>query len=382
MTRSLASALVLFVLSGQVCADAVRLAVFNVELQRDGPGLLLRDVQSGKDPQVNLTAGIIRTAHPDVILLLGFDHDAEGRTIAAYRDNLAQGAGSSALSYPYIYSPAQNAGVDSGHDLDGDGLLRGPADAFGYGEFRGHGGMALLSRFPLRAPQDFSKTLWRDLPDADLPVHADGTPYPSGPARQIMRLSLHGHWDVAVDLPDGRRIHVLASYSSPPVFDGPEDINGKRNHDELLFWDQYLAGHGFVNQTGQTATFSGEDYALLAGLNADPVDGDGAGDLFQDMVARNVFTDPKPDSRGARAASVAQGGVNRQHRGDAAQDTADWRDEVQPGNLRVDYALPSPALTVLDSGVIWPTDGEPLYSEVTEAQVLGTRHRLVWIDIE
>jgi len=26
----------------------------------------------------------------------------------------------------------------------------------------------------------------------------------------------------------------------PPTFDGPEDRNGKRNHDEIRFWTDYV----------------------------------------------------------------------------------------------------------------------------------------------
>lgn len=363
-----------------VLAEPVRIAVYNVELQRDGPGLLLQNILSGRDRQVALTARVIRDTRPDILLILGFDHDVEGRAISVYRDVL--GAGAQGLSYPYIHSPSQNAGVDSGQDLNGDGLLRGPADAFGYGDFRGRGGMAILSRFPLSEPRDFSRVLWRDLPEADLPVRVDGTPYPSPSAQEAMRLSSHGHWDVVATLPNGQRIHLLASYSSPPVFDGDEDMNGKRNRDELLFWEHYLSGHRFADSSGVQRPFEGGDYVLLAGLNADPKDGEGAGELLRDIRRRGQFFDPEPASLGAAEATAEQGGVNRMHLGDPALDTADWRDDPAPGNLRVDYVLPSTGFHVLDSGVVWPAHGTQLFETVTEAQALGSRHRLVWADVE
>jgi len=31
----------------------------------------------------------------------------------------------------------------------------------------------------------------------------------------------------------GQVIHILASHPTPPVFDGVEDRNGRRNHDEI-----------------------------------------------------------------------------------------------------------------------------------------------------
>jgi hypothetical protein len=39
----------------------------------------------------------------------------------------------------------------------------------------------------------------------------------------------------------GKTIHVLASHPTPPTFDGAEDRNGKRNHDEIRFWRDYIS---------------------------------------------------------------------------------------------------------------------------------------------
>ena len=56
----------------------------------------------------------------------------------------------------------------------------------------------------------------------------------------VFRLSSKSHWDVPVRLPDGRILHLLASHPTPPVFDGSEDRNGRRNHDEIRFWADYV----------------------------------------------------------------------------------------------------------------------------------------------
>ena len=78
-------------------------------------------------------------------------------------------------------------------------------------------------------------------------------------------------------------------------------------------------------------------------------------------------------------AALRDGGVNAQHRGPAEMDTVDWPDGPgDPGNLRVDYLLPSHDLTVVDSAVLWPPAGNPL-AEVAEQ---ASRHRLIWLDIE
>ncbi|MCP1168405.1 hypothetical protein NHG85_07675, partial [Limimaricola sp. ASW11-118] len=48
-----------------------------------------------------------------------------------------------------------------------------------------------------------------------------------------------------------------------------------------------------------------------------------------------------------------------------------------PGNLRVDYVLPSRAgLTVTGAGVVWPEGGD-----LAEAAARASAHRLVWVDL-
>ena len=37
-------------------------------------------------------------------------------------------------------------------------------------------------------------------------------------------------------------LHLLAHHPTPPVFDGPEDRNGRRNHDEAALWTAWLDG--------------------------------------------------------------------------------------------------------------------------------------------
>ena len=58
-----------------------------------------------------------------------------------------------------------------------------------------------------------------------------------------------------------------------------------------------------------------------------------------------------------------------------AIDTADFDDEA-PGNLRVDYVLPSAGLKIVDAGVFWSLDDEP-----GAAFLDASDHRLVWVDV-
>lgn len=342
----------------------LRLAVYTVEMDRKGPGLLLRDLRRG-DPQADAVARVIAHAAPDVILLLRFDFDAGGLALGAFVDFLsAQG-----IDYPHQFALHPNAGLMTDLDLDGDGRLRGPRDAQGYGLFAGHNGMAILSKLPIdrAAVRDFSALLWRDLPGAVLPRHPDGTPFPSAEALEIQRLSSTGHWDVPVVLPDGGRLHLLAYHATPPVFDGPEDRNGLRNRDETRFWQVYLDG-------GLDTVPPDAPVVVMGNANLDPVGGDGIGDAMAALLNHPRLQDPRPSSVGAAAAGFRPRDI-------AEADTVAWDADGEPGNLRVSYVLPDARLSVRGSGVVWPAAGDAAAALLGVDGRTASRHRLVWVDI-
>jgi hypothetical protein len=185
---------------------------------------------------------VVRAAAADVLLITGIDHDFRGRALAAFLDLVR--AGKDGIDYAHVFAPGVNAGVPSGLDLDLDGRTMGWDDAFGWGKFPGHGGMALVSRLPIdaAAARTFLSSCWRDLPGRE-------------PARAPRRHALAerggagchaavvaGALGRAGALPGGGRLHLLAAYPTPPLFDGPEGRNLRRNHDEIDFWRQYLDG--------------------------------------------------------------------------------------------------------------------------------------------
>ena len=194
-------------------------------MSRKGPGILLRDIARGKDDQIAAVQDVIRAKSPDILVIQGFDYDLTGAALSAF---------AASLHYPHHFALLPNTGMATGLDMDGNGRLGEARDAQGYGTFSGADGMAILSRYPVITDQvqDFSALLWQDFPNALLP-QINSEPFPSAEAQAAQRLSTTGHWIVPVDAPGGV-IHVMAFHASPPVFDGPEDRNGKRNHDELM----------------------------------------------------------------------------------------------------------------------------------------------------
>jgi hypothetical protein len=334
-----------------VQADTIRVATWQVELSRSGPGLLVRDLTKGEDPQIAAVIAVLRRLDADIILLTDIDYDHGRIALNLLADQVAQAG----LPYDTRFALAPNSGVATGFDLDGNGRLGEARDAMGYGRFAGHGGMAILARFPVLSDgvQDMSAFLWRDLPGALLP--ADMVPA----VAQTQRLSTTGHWGVPFDI-GSQRLTLLAFHASPPVFDGPEDRNGRRNHDETAFWLHYLAGQ---------VPFAAPDspFVLLGDANLDPLDGDGLPAALNALLAHPMVQDPAP--RGTHLRS------DPGQTGPAALDTALFDPPL--GGLRLDYVLPSAGLTIAATGVLWPPDTDPLAPVLTAA----SRHRPVWVDI-
>ena len=135
-------------------ADVLRIATYDVEMTRAGPGLLLRDLLRGDDPVVAAAVQATVALKADVLVLTSFDYDLDQVALDAFAGQLAL----LGQPYPYRFSLRPNTGVPTGLDLDGDGELGGPRDAQGYGRFSGEGGMAVLSRLPIRTGEvrDFS----------------------------------------------------------------------------------------------------------------------------------------------------------------------------------------------------------------------------------
>jgi hypothetical protein len=369
--------------------DTIRVATFNAGLVRKGAGMLVHEMTRGS-AQIEAVAEIILHVRPDILLLNKFDRDPAHRALTGFTERLRAGvAGVEGLDYPFLYQGPVNTGLPSGHDLDGDGYRRGPRDAFGYGRFPGQYGMALLSRYPIDYDRlrSFQRFRWAQMPDAERPLNPDGKPYHPNRIWRGLRLSSVSHWDVPVILTNDAVLHVLASHPTPPVFDGPEDFNGRRNGDEIRLTLGLIDGAPWLRDDhGQGGGLGPRDLFVVAGdLNADPFDGEARRGAIGGLLSHPRVQDPRPASTGGAKAALL-GGANAGQSGPPGQDTADWRDEPGPGNMRVDYVLPSTGLTITGSGIFWPQANSPLARLIAKDPTGGRRpassdHRLVWVDV-
>ena len=301
-------------------AETLRIAFWNTELSRAGPGLLLRDVQRGADAQVAAVLRGIDALNADILVLGGIDFDAGGLALAALNERLTR-------PFAHVRPLRPNTGLPSGFDLDGNGRRDEARDAIGFGTFPGQGGMAILSALPFDAgaSRDFNAFLWKDLPGT---LRPDTMP-------ESLPLSTTGHHDTSVILENGQALHLLTWHATTPAFDGPEDRNGRRNHDETAFWSALMAG---------TLPFAPppRPFILIGQANSDPAKGDGQPAAIRALLANPALHDPLPPV-----------------------DTVDYGGTIGP--LRVAYILPSSDLTVLNSG--------------RGAAIDDQRHRPIWVDV-
>ena len=125
------------------------------------------------------------------------------------------------------------------------------------------------------------------MPGAFLPENPDGSSYYSSEALEVFRLSSKSHWDLPVKV-GNKVIHMLASHPTPPVFDSPEDRNGRRNHDEIRFWADYIDNADYIYDDENVfgGLKRGSRFIIMGDQNADPVDGDCKSDMLVAIVSR------------------------------------------------------------------------------------------------
>lgn len=308
---------------------------------------MVRDLVRNESADILGVLDALQAIAPDAVLLLDIDYDFNQVSADLIRQRLQERG----LDFPHIVANRPNSGLRTPYDLNGDGRINDPQDAQGFGDFAGQGGMLLMSRWPLGEVLDQTPTLWRDYDSADPPRRADGSVFPSKQAFDVQRLAYVAQWQVPVLRNGETALTLTVLHAAPPVFDGPEDQNGRRNADQL----------GFT-----MATLPSGPGAVMGTLNLDPHDSDGIPTAIRRVLSDRRLQDPEPRAEAGRERALRDMGVNQTHLGDARLDTADWNDDG-PGNLRVDYLLPTAQLSVVNTGLYWPETG---------------RRALVWADIE
>jgi hypothetical protein len=435
-------------------ATPVRFATFNASLNRDASGQLLSDLANPLASGVTATvanrilqarnvAEILQRIDADVLLVNEFDLDIAGapgasstarplgsssQASALFQSNFLSSAQGNAvrgftqpLSYAHRYTPNTNTGIASGFDLNNNGVIvttPGAAgygdDAWGFGNFAGQFGFTVYSKYEIVSVRSFQNFKWKDMPGNLLtndPTANKLTDFYRAEEIAHLRLSSKNHVDVTVRI-NGQDVHFLSAHPTPPTFDGVEDRNGKRNHDEIRLWADYIAGgdqaaYLYDDQGGTGGLPAGAKFVIAGDYNADPLDGDSfkglvagvqynaIGQLLDNPLVNTSLTPLAPGGLDAKDHPSNNGNANLTHLGEPRQDTADFSDSA-PGNLRVDYVLPSANLTLTGAGIFWPADPDrnapnttgELYDLVGNfrdqnlyAFYPSSDHKAVWVDI-
>jgi len=365
----------------------LRIATFNVSMEAlnyvpyqrgvepNVTGTELKQALSNNSQQIKNIAEIIQRVNPDIILLNEFDNTSanhqELKTFLQKYLNVSQHQ-QKPINFPYFYQGSVNTGVKSPFDFNHNGIKsETPQDTYGFGYFPGHFGMALLSKYPIdeKAIRTFQHFKWKDMPNALQTIDPKtNKPWYSTEAWQNFRLSSKSHWDIPVNI-KGKTIHVLASHPTPPVFDGKEDRNGKRNHDEIRLWHDYITpnkGAYIYDDKNKKGPLKAAPFVILGDQNASNVEGSAMYSGISLLLNSPLIQDAKPSSLGGKLHAK-----NNPH---GKNHTAYW-------GMRADYILPSKAgWKIVDSGVFWPTKTDNEF-RLIKNRAASSDHRLVWLDL-
>ncbi|MBQ4857331.1 endonuclease/exonuclease/phosphatase family protein [Pseudoalteromonas sp. MMG007] len=364
-----------------LASESLRVATFNVSMDATNhtpkgeqiKSNALVNALNANHQQIKNIAEIIQRVRPDIILLNEFDYIPKEQGIEYFKKhylNVSQN-NQQAIDFPYSFIAPVNTGLATNFDLDNDGKSTGiMGDAQGFGFFEGHYGMAILSKYPIdfEKVRTLQKFKYKDMPNAQMPTDPKtGENWYNKNEWQALRLSSKSFWDLPVKVND-KTVHVLASHPTPPVFDGDEDRNGKRNHDEVRLIADYVSNKAYIyDDKGQKGGLKANSrFVILGDLNAAP-EGDKARTNTTDQILKNALINASfvPHSAGAKEQYNAK---------EAQNYTANWQ-------ARVDYVLPSQyGFKVKSGGVFWPTKSSNEYRLIKDRNA-SSDHRLVWLDL-
>lgn len=358
----------------------IRVATFNVsmeatnyesarKIQSANNLALINALATGKHTQIKNIAEIIQRTRPDIILLNEFDYIPDAKAgIDVFKSKYLEVSqlGFAPIFFPYVYIAPVNTGVKTPFQDKNSRLTH-----YGFGKYPGQYGMVLLSKYPIEFDQvrTFQSFLWQDMPNHLMPKDEAGNAWYNEKESALMRLSSKSHWDLPINVCN-QPLHILASHPTPPVFDGKEDRNGKRNHDEIRFWKDYIKGQKasyHYDDSGQTGGIVADrPFVILGDLNASPDEGDAHPNAIKQLLVHpRINNQVVPKSMGG-AENKPESMYGKTH-------TASW-------GIRADYVLPSSELVVEGSGVFWPAANDEA-SRLVSSRTASSDHRLVWADI-
>lgn len=239
---------------------SLRVATIDANLTADAPGKLNENLMGASNLQAGHVADSIAQSNADVVVLT--DMDADQGALDTFRDQYLNNTEDDRpdVDYQYSYLAVGSKGLQSGADLNADGVIGGAQDAWGQGEFEEQGSVVVLSKYPVDEDQitAVSKLKWQDVANDQLHhTKLDGVLAASIPVMST------GLWDIPIEY-RGQRVHVVATQTEPEGQD--QDLAAARQSDELKVVSDYLAGKDYVHiDEGRQAKGVGDEKFVIAG---------------------------------------------------------------------------------------------------------------------
>ncbi len=394
----------------------IRVAQFNVAMSFPKEGQLYQEldkhrVEGTHQLRFQRIAATLQQIRPDILLLCEFDHQADDRGYSSIDLFLSEYCGTEqlgqkAIDYPYRYLAPSNTGTTLATALTGKSEPRLPEDGVGFGCYPGHFNFVLLSKYPIKEDEVMS---WRQLAWANKEDHSMPSNYYVEAIANELKLSSKNHIKLPLDI-NGQQLNLVYCHPTPPVFDGEEQRNFRRNSDEIKLLVDILDNADYLRQyeqeqVGYIEIIEDENnrypskhnekkpqpdlvdgpFVILGDLNNDVLDGDGDKAAMTRLLKHSRIHHEcangrlRPKSRGGFFYHLVlkRRGIERKGK------PAYW---THLNGLRLDYVLPSAELHVVNSGVFWPEKKE-LYREWLEdskhrqKEAAYTDHRMVWVDV-
>jgi Endonuclease/Exonuclease/phosphatase family. len=364
--------------------STLRLAQFNLSLAgRQAGDIKAQMLASTPSRQIKNLAATLQRVRPDVVVLCEFDHPGNGGdngALAAFCErHLAKSQdGDPPIDYPYRYLPATNTGLKLTVPVSAHPRLTDAQQCHGFGDYHGQFGFVIISRYPI---EDTAICTWQHFAWHQLPHHQIPSDYYTEAAKKKLRLASKNLVSVPISIGD-QQIRLVACHPTPPVFDGPEKRNWRRNSDEIHQLIGLLDNADWlVDDKGVHGGLSSEiPFVVIGDLNADPSYGDG-----DKQAIGALLNHPRVHPDVATGAQVPKSEAAQSH----AFRFIDGKGRAiatHNGGLRLDYVLPSRELAVLASGVFWPAPDDADYPLICdkngqEHARAHSDHRLVWVDV-
>lgn len=381
--------------------------------------------------QIRNIAAIIQKQRPDVLLLTEFNNDGVAENndaligfqtnYLAHPQSMNSVDGGDLLepiTYPFVQNYPTNTGLFSGHDLANNGTAAAtdPDDAQGFGFYHGHYAFALMSKYEIDATntRTFQTFKRSDFPGAGNPIVSPifeaqtcpeiesnfgvkcGDPWFTDEEWQELRLSSKNHVDAPILIPTDngtKTINVLLSHPTPSGFDKASDNNKYRNSQEIEFWLRYIEGADYIyDDNGKHGGFTGKSFVIMGDLNADALVGTGAEAKYHGirLLMNNKRVNHSVSQVTGKFAPISQGAAEAPNPASSWSGTHPYpaiRSAIF--GSRVDYAVPSADLNVIDAGTYWQpagAEGRLLFNDARvgygDSKSISSDHRYVWSTIK